>query len=150
MRPRKGGPKGGRLLTKEGDICRPQSQSFQRSRVQRAGETGNDAYAVYHTKHRSVTSEETKKEVFLSNVNFVPRYALLLFSGDLHVEKNAIIVDGWLKFKIGETGKAGAVLLLALRRELDATLLTQITGGGDTGNETNEMLTAVRQLLADE
>jgi HrpA-like RNA helicase len=152
IRPRKGGPKGGRLLTKEGDICRPQLQSFQRSRVQRAAETGKDAYAVYHTKHRSVTSMSQSKngEVFLSNVNFVSRYALLLFSGALHVEKNAVIVDGWLKFKIGETGKAGAVLMLAIRRELDAMLLTQIAGGAETRTETKELLAVVRQLLADE
>ena len=150
MRPRKGGPKGGRLLTKEGDVCRPQTQSFQRSRVQRTAETGKDAYAVYHTKHRSVTTQSKSSEVYVSNVNFVSRYALLLFSGDLRVENNAVIVDGWLKFKIGETGKTGAILLLALRKELDAMLLTQISGGADTGKETNELLSLVRQLLADE
>ena len=39
-RPRKGGPKGGRLLSSDGDECRPQSNSFQRERVKQAAETG--------------------------------------------------------------------------------------------------------------
>ena len=155
MRPRKGGPKGGRLLTKEGNVCRPQSQSFQRSRIQRAAESGKDAYAVYHTKHQSVGTKAS--EVFLSEVNFVSRYALLLFGGELEIVKNAVIVDGWLKFKVdgSETSLAGAVLLLALRDELDASLLRQIAkgagnGNGGDGDAAAEMLDVIKKILMDE
>ena len=157
VRPRKGGPKGGRLLTKEGDSCRPQMQSFQRNRVQNAAETGKDAYAVYHTKYRSVGTGNRVGEVVLSEVNFVPRYALLLFSGDLEIVKNAVILDGWLKFKIGEEKLAtGAVLLLALRKELDMSLLQQISqnAANEDGEKdkvsTNELMHVVLQLLAEE
>jgi HrpA-like RNA helicase len=158
MRPRKGGPKGGRLLTKEGDVCRPQMQSFQRPRVQKAAETGKDAYAVYHNKHRSLGTGNRPGEVFLSEVNFVSRYALLLFSGELEIVKNAIVLDGWLKFKIGEKSVAGAVLLLALRDELDQSLLQKISRENDTNcedddkqdEEINELMNVVRQLLAEE
>lgn len=169
MRPRKGGPKGGRLLTKDGDVCRPQMQSFQSTRVQKAAETGKDAYAVYHNKHRSLGTGNNRSggEVFLSEVNFVSRYALLLFSGELEIVKNAIVLDGWLKFKIGEKSVAGAVLLLALRDELDQSLLQQISrennsNGGEHGDDdddlarqkeqedTKELMNVVRQLLAEE
>jgi HrpA-like RNA helicase len=43
-RPRKGGPKGGRLLSSDGDECRPQSNSFQRERVKQAAETGEKSF----------------------------------------------------------------------------------------------------------
>ncbi len=159
MRPRKGGPKGGRLLTKEGDICCPQMQSFQRERIKKSAETGKDVYAVYHSKHRNLGTGGRPSEVTLSEVNFVSRYALILFSGELEIVKNAIILDGWLKFKIGEKSMVGAVLMLALRQELDALLLHQISYGNmdpvedstsREKDEIKELMTVVRQLLAEE
>ena len=90
IRPRKGGPKGGRLLTNESNNpCRPSSNSFQNSRVKQASESGRDAYAVYHAKHRSLgaaSSSGTNRrppETFLSEVNFVSKFSLLLFGGEL-------------------------------------------------------------------
>ena len=114
-RPRKGGPKGGRLLTKDGDTGRPQSSSFQQNRVNTAAATGKDGYAVYHAKQRSLGTGNRPGEVFLSEVNFISPFSLLLFGGELEVVNNAIRVDEWLKSKIGDKGVAGAVLLLALR-----------------------------------
>ena len=152
MRPRKGGPRGGRLLTKEGDACRPQSTSFQRQRVDKAYESGKDAYAVYHGKHRSVGTGSKHAQVFLSEVNFISRFTLLLFGGELEVKKNAIVVDDWLKFKIGDKGVTGAVLLLALRDELDNSMLQHIvaTHVDDGERDNEELLKVVRLLLADE
>jgi len=37
---------------------------------------------------------------FLSEVNFVSNFALLLFGGELELVHNTIIVDKWLKFKV--------------------------------------------------
>ena len=37
---------------------------------------------------------------FLSEVNFVSNFALLLFGGELELVNNTIIVDKWLKFKV--------------------------------------------------
>jgi len=176
MRPRRGGRKGGRLLTNDGDECRPQSNSFQRERVQVAAETGRDAYAVYHAKHRSIGtisssagSKQRPPEVFLTEVNFVSRFALLLFGGELKIDKNAIIVDGWLKFKVsGEDAKdegkkdiiLNAVLILALRERLDAMLLERVLGlSSASGSEENteisserwkSVIQVVRKLLSDE
>ncbi|VEU35303.1 unnamed protein product [Pseudo-nitzschia multistriata] len=178
MRPRRGGPRGGgRLLTNDGDECRPQSSSFQQRRVRQASETGRDAYAVYHSKHRSIgtssgTAKERPPEVFLTEVNFVSRFALLLFGGDLEIAGNAIVVDGWLKFKVGdekEEGKASsksgrdttdnAVLLLALREKLDRMVLEHVVSesgacGPDERAAMEErhrsVVAVVRKLLAEE
>ena len=130
------GAKAGKLLTKENEACVPSSDSFQRERVKYTSETGRDAYAVYHAKHRTigVTSEEKKKpQIFLSEVNFINRFALLLFGGDLELTNNALIVDGWLKFKVGgdlEKSKGGdvnnAVLILSLRKKIDDLILEHV------------------------
>ena len=163
-------------MTNDGDECRPQSNSFQRERVQVAAETGRDAYAVYHAKHRSIGtisssagSKQRPPEVFLTEVNFVSRFALLLFGGELEIDKNAIIVDGWLKFKVsGEDAKdkgkkdiiLNAVLILALRERLDAMLLERVLGlSSASGSEENteisserwkSVIQVVRKLLSDE
>jgi HrpA-like RNA helicase len=148
MRPRRGGPRGGRLVTKEGDVCRPQRNSFQRNRVQQAAETGKDAYAVYHSKQTIIgtdnnqttaTGVQRPPEVFLTEVNFVSRFALILFGGDLEIVKNAIIVDGWLKFKVDNDDNGdnkrkkpspssadNAVLILAVREVLDQMILEHV------------------------
>ena len=176
IRPRRGGPKGGRLYTNNGDECRPQSNSFQRKRVQQAAETGKDAYAVYHAKHRSIgtvtptsSSGHRPPEVFLTEVNFVSRFALLLFGGELEIVKNAIIVDGWLKFKVsgdGEKSKTtggvnntvyNAVLILSLRERLDKIILEHVLDTCASPAEKSKMserhnsvIQVVRKLLSEE
>ena len=153
MRPRKGGPKGGRLLTKDGDMCRPSSSSFQRQRISQAAENGKDAYAVYHSKHRSVGTgnQQPAGQIFLSEVNFVSRMSILLFGGELEVNKNAVIVDGWLKFKIGDKGIVGAVLILALRDELDSSIIRHLMmSNGEEDKDTETLIAIIRKLLTDE
>lgn len=153
MRPRKGGPRGGRLLTKDGDMCKPNSNSFQTKRVRSVAESGRDAYAVFHSKHRSVGTSDRPGEVFLSGVDFVSRFALLLFGGQLAVEKNALIVDGWLKFKVGEKGNSGALLIQELRSELDNVMLRHVVAGDeDQGSKEadKKVILMVRQLLGQE
>lgn len=159
MRPRKGGLKGGRLVTKDGDICRPSSGSFQRQRIFNASEAGKDAYAVFHVKHRSVGTGDRPGDVFLSEVNFVARFALLLFGGDLQIRDNAVIVDEWLKFKVGADQKktrAGAVLILELRKQLDRVVLDHFTSPAGTHGDfvgedgSSPLIRIVRRLLADE
>jgi hypothetical protein len=166
LRPRKvkGGSWTGRLITKDGDTCMPSSSSFQKDRVKNAAESGKDAYAVYHAKHRTLgttttttTSNTPEQQVHLSQVNFVSRYALLLFGGELEIRGNAIIVDGWLKFKVGKNGTATAILLLELRSELDQVLLRRITSSseGEDDDATlqakcQKILEVVRTLLEEE
>lgn len=150
-RPRKGGFKDGRLLTKEGDVCLPGSSSFQRHRVAKTSITGKDAYAVYHAKHRSLGAGGQSGQVFLSEVNFISRHALILFGGELDVRRNAIIVDDWLKFKVTDKGITGAVLLLTLRSELDKCMLKHIVPSKNEGKHENErLIMIIRQLLAEE
>ena len=181
IRPRKGGPKGGRLYTNDGDECRPQSNSFQRKRLQQASETGKDAYAVYHAKHRSIGTVSATgggqrgrpPEVYLTEVNFVSRFALLLFGGNLEIVKNAIILDGWLKFKVSGDGEQSsskkgsggdtvdnAVLILSLREKLDDMILAHVLESSaaqkSEGNPTLHLerhrgiIKVVRKLLSEE
>lgn len=177
LRPRKGGQRGGRLLTKEGDVCRPHFSSFQRKRVQDASETGRDAYAVFHAKQTIVGTSTSSNsgsssalqrppEVFLTEVNFVSRFALLLFGGELEIAKNAIIVDGWLKFKVGNnsddssstaTSIENAVLLLSLREALDKVVLDHVLETNASAERKSDMMErhraiiqVVRKLLAEE
>lgn len=159
MRPRKAGFRAGRLLTKDADVCRPSSSSFQMQRVKNASESGKDAYAVYHAKHRTLgttVDAKAKGEVFLNQVNFVSRFTLLLFGGELEIRDNAVIVDKWLKFKVGDKGVATAVLLLELRNELDKVLLRRISltssqeGSEQLQRECEQILQVVRLLLKEE
>jgi hypothetical protein len=182
IRPRKGGPKGGRLYTNDGDESRPQPSSFQSKRLKQASETGKDAYAVYHSKHRSIGAvsssgcagggqRQRPPEVFLTEINFVSRFALLLFGGDLEIVKNAIIVDGWLKFKVSGDGdktssKKGdavdnAVLILALRETLDSMILEHVLKSSAASRDSEEspkkfserhddVIRVVRKLLSEE
>jgi len=170
MRPRKGsGQRGGRLLTNESDECRPSSNSFQRNRVKEVSYTGKDAYAVYHAKHRTIGtvtpgSPRRPPETFLTEVNFVSKFALLLFGGQLDLVKNAIIVDGWLKFKVSgdaEKGRGGdvdnAVLILAVRDLLDNLILEHVMETFSSSEEKcnmverhNRIIEVVRKLLAEE
>jgi hypothetical protein len=155
MRPRKGNgnSRGGKLLTKDGDICRPSSSSFQMERVRNAAEEGKDTYAVFHSKHRSLGANNSSGEVFLSEVNFVSRFALLLFGGNLEVHNNALIVDGWLKFKVGDKGTASALLIQELRTELDNVMLRHIMskeGDKELEHECGQVMELVRKILAEE
>jgi len=167
MRPRRGrgNARGGRLITKNGDVCKSSSSSFQADRLWNAKEEGQDAYAVYHAKHRTVgvdtkpASSAGQADIYLNEVNFVSRYALLLFSGNVELKDTAIIMDGWLKFKVGEKGsKAGAILILELRKELDNVITRHIesSGGSDEAGgeamraECQRVLQIVRKLLQDE
>ena len=90
----------------------------------------------------------------MSEVDFVSRFALLLFGGELVVEKNALIVDGWLKFKVGDKGTAGAVLVQELRTEIDNLMLGYVGGVDETTqkwkDQREELILFVRQLLSEE
>jgi Helicase associated domain (HA2) len=154
-RPRKGGPRGGRLLTKNGDVCRPSSASLQADRVRNVSETGRDVYAVFHTKHRSVGTGGKVGEVFLSDIDFVSRFALLLFGGELVIERNALVLDSWLKFKIGgdNKGNAGLVLIQELRCELDNLLLRHVMPGArnrETSDNNDKLILLLRKLLTED
>lgn len=165
VRPKRGGPKGGRLLTNGSDAtCRPSSSSFQRKRVQEASESGKDAYAVYHAKHRNLgtasSGQKRPPETFLSEVNFVSKFALLLFGGELELVKNAIIVDKWLKFKVSsdeEGAKQNAILIMSLRELLDKVILEHVVETFSSLEERAKMaerhrkiIDVVRKVLADE
>ena len=157
IRPRKGGPRGGaRLLTKTGEMSRASSDSFQVDRLRTASETGKDAYAVFHSKHQGIGTNDQPSQVYLSQVNFVPRYALLLFSGDLVIRNNCIVLDGWLKFKIGSADKdraGGALLIYALRQELDQMVLDYVAGSEASQQQTSKrqtLLQMIRRLLEGE
>ena len=159
MRPRKDGFRVGKLITNDGDVCQPGMGSFQRSHVQQVGEKGKDMYAVFHAKHRSISTDSNRPaHINLSEVNFVSRYALLLFGGDLEVQGNAIIVDGWLKFKVGDKGEqgkkltTGAVLILELRKEINKVMLRHMTTEDNEKikDECRDVIAAVRNLLAAE
>lgn len=172
IRPQKG-RKGGRLLTKDGDICRPSSSSFQHRRIQKTSSTGKDAYAVYHAKQKSIGTTasittgapQRPPEVFLQEVNFISRFSLLLFGGEVEIVNNAIILDGWLKFKVSQESSSpkstaavdNAILIQALRKELDDVMTKHILENCTEGKARKEMpehhkavIQVVRQLLAEE
>ena len=92
--------------------------------------------------------------VFLNEVNFVSRYALLLFAGSVETRGTAIVLDGWLKFKVGEKSRTGAILIVELRKELDNVMTRHIASTDRTDVETYEdckrVLQVVRKLLVDE
>lgn len=156
IRPRKGsGPKGGRLLTKESDTpCRPSSSSFQKVRMQRASETGADAYAVFYSKHRSVgtvsAGQQRPPETFLSEVNFVSKFALLLFGGEPELIKNAIVLDKWLKFKVSsdeDSVKQNSILILSLRELLDTVILDRVVDTSSPPEEKSKMVDRHKRII---
>ena len=92
------------------------------------------------------------EKVYLSEVNFVSRFSLLLFGGDLEVKNNALIVDGWLKFKVGDKGKSNAVLIQELRNELDRVMLKHVVYRdfeSEMDKYSQQVLDIIRQLLAE-
>lgn len=160
VRPVKGklGFRGGRLLTKEGDSCLASRGSFQSGRLRKTSESGRDAYAVYLAKlvmsgaNNKPGEVRRKERVLLSEVNFVSRFAILLFAGDLEVKDNFIVVDGWLKFKVGDKGRTTAILIKELRQELDEVLLRRLQDDpSKEGDEkTNSLLSLVSKMLCEE
>merc|ERR1712032_148977 len=95
---------------------------------------------------------------------------LLLFGGELEIVKNALVVDGWLKFKVGydedSSSKKGgggcdidnAVLILALRERLDKIILEYVLGTCSNSPEEKlkmserhkSVIKVVRKLLSEE
>ncbi len=119
---------------------------------------------MYHAKHRSLGTVKFRAPViFLSEVNFVSKFALLLFGGELELIKNAIIVDGWLKFKISDDGESkgkrevdNAVLILSLRSLLDDVMNEHVIESCSSSEVKIKMtkrhrriIEVVRKILAD-
>jgi hypothetical protein len=144
----------GRLITRDEDMCLPSSSSFQAARVQKVAETGKDAYAVFHEKIQVKGTGGGSGKIYLNQVNFVSRYALLLFGGQGEIIDDAIVLDGWLKFKVGDRGNVGVVLIHELRKELDKVLLRHIqirnTRDVRLGEECQRIVHVVRKLLQEE
>lgn len=163
---RPNGPKDkGKLITSDTDApCRPSSNSFQRNRVLQASKSGKDAYAMYHAKHRTIGAvsarERRPPETYLSDVNFVSKFALLLFGGTPEIAKNAIVIDKWLKFKVSaddESVKQNAVLILSLREVLDEAIMDNVNETYSDQDDKKVMverrksiLKVVRKILAEE
>ena len=56
-------------------------------------------------------------KTFLSEINFVSKFALIIVNGQLELVKNAIIVDKWLEFKVSsdkDIVKHNAIMILSL------------------------------------
>lgn len=62
---------------------------------------------------------------FLHDCTWVGKYALLIFAGEVRItkERNAVIVNRWIKLHMPERG---AVLCKLLRREIDRLMLNKI------------------------
>jgi len=126
---------------------------------------------VYHGKHvtigagKSANDLKKKQEPFISDINFVSRFAILLFGGQTVVKQNCLIVDDWLKFKvddisddsqkISDKNKVNAILIDEVRKELDNVMLKRIMyngngnlkeNDGDDGSE--QVINVVKTLLA--
>ena len=160
-----------RLITKNGDCCRPSSSSFQLERIRNCSESGSDAYAVYHGKHVTIgTSADAndvrkKQEPFLSDINFVPRFAILLFGSQINVKENSLIVDDWLKFKVvddlsedtqklSDKTRVNAILVNEVRKELDNVMSKRIIYSGSSccsedgdDDESERVISVVKTLL---
>jgi len=168
--------RGGKLIVKGGNSFLPSSNSFQKTRVLNASETGKDAYAVFLSKHRNIgttsSGEENKQPFsFLSEINFVSRFSLLLFGGEIRVCDNFLLVDEWLKFKVrsktdnailedkdkkdNRSSEANAVLIQELRKELDNLMMKHVMFNGiekdkTFNDECNRVIHVIRKLLSEE
>mmetsp|Transcript_21322 Transcript_21322/g.29889 ORF Transcript_21322/g.29889 Transcript_21322/m.29889 type:complete len:1175 (+) Transcript_21322:40-3564(+) len=132
-----------RMITRDGISCKPSASSFQKNRVLEASNCGKDTYVVYHSKHQvnrtdriARESSLTLNEYFLSEVNFVPRYSLLLFSGKIEAFDYFLIFDGWLKFRVGEKGGGSALLIVEFRKELENMILKHLVPVGNRDSDT--------------
>ena len=152
-RPKQSGKSGGgRLVTKTGEKAKPHFTSFQSKRVREASSTGKDAYAVYHSKHRSVTQGGVGTTTLLG-VSFVSRFALLLFAGtenNSRVEDGCIVINNFLKFRIGTGGECSgddaAMLVREMRKALDDLLLERLGGQMGSG-KLLKVASTLRKLL---
>jgi len=67
------------------------------------------------------------------------RFALLLFGGELKIEGNIIVVDKFLKFKMGEGGgDKSAILLKSLRGVLDEVINEKVAEYVDEDEDEDE------------
>ena len=148
-----------KLLTKDGDLCLPSSSSFQRERIISAKSEGRDVYATYLSKfciiHSSNGDGRSQKTTSLTDINFVSRFAIVLFGGNLDMKGNIIIFDEWLKFKLdGDCSKYAAFLIHALREELDNILIDQINSNEDQSciskEQTMHVIKLVDRLITEE
>ena len=87
-----------------------------------------------------------------------------MFGGQLELVKNAIIVDGWLKFKVSDDAESkkssaidNAVLILSLRDALDKVILEHVVETFASSEEKStvmkrhkQIIEVVRQILSDE
>ena len=105
------------------------------------------------------TGQKKPPESFLSEVNFISKFALILFGGQLELVKNAIIIDKWLKFKASsDEESANAVLILSLRDLLDQVILENMTFASSFSEEEKartierhrRVIQVVRMILSDE
>mmetsp|Transcript_18526 Transcript_18526/g.36893 ORF Transcript_18526/g.36893 Transcript_18526/m.36893 type:complete len:409 (+) Transcript_18526:1697-2923(+) len=158
VRPGPGRFRGGRFVTRGSqELSRPTTGSFQADRLRHCAEEGADAYACFTHKLRVVGAEsagaqhsvrdgrtsQSSGETSLCDINFVPRWTVILFGGKIELRKNAVIIDGWLKFKVGDEGSKEdyAVLVKALKQELDLTFLARI------GNDSSEIFEKHKRLI---
>eukprot|EP00520_Triparma_pacifica_P006003 CAMPEP_0118649126 /NCGR_PEP_ID=MMETSP0785-20121206/9536_1 /TAXON_ID=91992 /ORGANISM="Bolidomonas pacifica, Strain CCMP 1866" /LENGTH=857 /DNA_ID=CAMNT_0006541391 /DNA_START=643 /DNA_END=3214 /DNA_ORIENTATION=- len=122
---------GGKLITRTKEKATPQPGSFQKQRVYEASHIGKDAYVVFHSKRRSVT-QNGEGTTYLENISFVSRFALLLFAGspsDTKVDGNTLVLNNFVKFKIGTGGEKTAILCNELRSLCDEILLERLMAG---------------------
>jgi hypothetical protein len=121
--------------------------------AQEAAVTGKDAYTVFHSMFRSV-NKTGEGQTYLDQVNFVSRFSLLLFGGELGVDGSKVSVGGFLKFKIGSGGEDGAVMVKGLRKVIEKVMLERLGGGGKADDEANERwkrtVAVVLQLMEEE
>lgn len=100
---------------------------------------GGSVYMAYF--NRMSTSK-----VFIKEITPFNAYAALLFGGPVHIDTTGqgVIVDGWLRMK--GWARIG-VLVSRLRRILDISLRRKIENPGAGGNEEDEVVKVVRQLV---
>ena len=113
-----------------------------------ASHIGKDAYVVYHTKHRSVT-QGGDGQTYLNNVSFVSRFALLLFAGspgDTKVEGNVLVLNDFVKFKIGDGGENTAILVHEMRSLCDTMLVERLMGEAKK-DAFGRLLQTIKELL---
>jgi hypothetical protein len=129
-------------------------------------------YTVFHGKHLTVGSEPSKLNTtnpFLSEINFVSRFAILLFGGQIEIQKNCMFIDEWLKFKVddhdssssekvSDKNRVNAVLINELKKEINHMMLNNVVGGigmntdstSDTQEGCEKLIGVVRTLLLSE
>ncbi|GMH55182.1 hypothetical protein TrLO_g5825, partial [Triparma laevis f. longispina] len=144
--------KGGNLITKDKERARPHFSSFQMKRVKDAGATGKDAYVVFHSKHRTV-GVGGEGMLFLSQVSFVSRFALLLFcggAGDCEVDSGYITLGNFLKLKVGGSGDNIALLVQGMRNVIDNMLTDSLVGNKWEDEKFLRICGTLEKLLVDE